>query len=87
MLAHAPKHFGSSYPRTNKISILEVEAIQLVAGLLGVHDVFKDDVGGALGVVCNALTYLADGPKATEKLEEILRRDVVAIVACQSSCL
>ena len=43
---------------TDEISILEIEAIQLVAGLLGIHDIFKHDESGTLGIVRDALTYL-----------------------------
>lgn len=38
---------------------MEVEAVQLVASLLGVHDIFEDDEGGAFGVVGDALADLA----------------------------
>jgi hypothetical protein len=44
---------------TNKISVLEVEAIQLVASRLGIHYVFIDDECCAFGIVGNALTDLA----------------------------
>jgi len=46
--------------RTNEISVLEVEAVELVASRLGVHYVFIDDECGALGVIRDALTYLAE---------------------------
>ena len=42
----------------DEIAILEVEAIQLVAGGFGVHDILVDDEGGALCVVRNALANL-----------------------------
>lgn len=45
--------------RTDEISVLEVEAVQLVASRLCVHHVFIDDEGGALGVVGNTLANLA----------------------------
>lgn len=44
---------------TNEIAILEVESVQLVAGLLGVHNIFIDNKGGALGSVGNSLADLA----------------------------
>ena len=44
---------------TDKVAVLEVEAVELVAGLLRVHYVFIDDEGGALGVGGNALSHLA----------------------------
>ena len=45
--------------RTDEISVLEVEAVELVASRLGVHHVFIDNEGGALGVVGDTLTDLA----------------------------
>lgn len=41
-----------------EVAILEVEAVQLIAGALCVHDIFKDDEGGAFGVVGYALANL-----------------------------
>lgn len=65
----------------DEIAGLEVEAIQLVAGLLGVHDVFEDDECGTLGLWGHALAYLAErtlvrGVGVGEEgfMEEILRR-------------
>lgn len=43
---------------TDEIAILKVEAVQLIAGLLGVHDIFEDDEGGALSGVGDALADL-----------------------------
>ena len=37
---------------------MEVEAIQLVARLLGVHDILVDHKRRTLGVACYPLTYL-----------------------------
>lgn len=45
-------------PHTDQIAVLEVEAIQLVTRLLGIHDIFVDDECGTLGIVCDALTDL-----------------------------
>jgi len=45
--------------RTDEVSILEVEAVELVASRLGIHYVFIDNECRALGVVGDALTYLA----------------------------
>lgn len=47
--------------RTDEIAVLEVEPVQLVAGLLRVHDILVDDEGGAFGVVRDALADLAGG--------------------------
>jgi hypothetical protein len=51
--------------RTNEVSVLEVEAVELVASRLCVHYVFIDDEGGALGVVGDALANLAVLQSAT----------------------
>jgi hypothetical protein len=55
--------------RTNEVSILEVEAVQLVASLLRVGYVFIDNEGGALGVVGDTLSNLANGAKFSEEVE------------------
>jgi hypothetical protein len=47
---------------TNKVTVLEVVTIQLVARLLRVHHVLIDDEGGALGIAGNALPNLAIFP-------------------------
>lgn len=44
---------------TDEIAVLKVEAVQLVASLLGIQYVFIDDEGGALGVGRDALSDLA----------------------------
>lgn len=46
---------------TDKVTALEVEAVQLVARLLRIHDVFIDNESSALCVGCNALADLAAG--------------------------
>lgn len=51
-----PEKDGS---RTDEIAVLEVEAVELVAGLLGIHHILVDDKGSALGVAGNALADLA----------------------------
>jgi hypothetical protein len=43
----------------DEVAVLEVEAVELVAGRLGIHYIFIDDEGSALGVVGNALADLA----------------------------
>lgn len=53
------KHEQIQASLTNKIAVLEVEAVQLVAGLLRIHDILVYDEGGALGVVRNTLSDLA----------------------------
>jgi hypothetical protein len=45
--------------RTDEIAVLEVEAVQLVAGLLGIQDFLVNDECGPLGVVGDALADLA----------------------------
>ena len=44
--------------RTDEISILEVEAVQLIAGLLGIHDVLIHDKCRSLRIVGDTLTDL-----------------------------
>lgn len=48
----------------DKVAILEVEAIQLIAGGFGVHDIFVDDEGGALGIARDALADLPYGAES-----------------------
>jgi hypothetical protein len=43
---------------TNEIAILKVEAVQLIARLLGIHHVLVDDIGGSFGLVGNSLADL-----------------------------
>lgn len=44
---------------TNQVSTLEVEAVQLVAGLFRIHDILIDNESSAFGVGGNALTDLS----------------------------
>lgn len=48
----------STIPRTNKITILEVKAVQLVARLFRIHDVLVHHESGAFGIAGYALPYL-----------------------------
>lgn len=57
----------------DEIAILEVEAIQLIAGGFGVHDIFVDDEGGALCVVRDALADLPSGVLVGRMRRELLR--------------
>ena len=43
----------------DEVAVLEVEAVQLVACGFGVHDIFVDDKGRALGVARDALADLS----------------------------
>lgn len=45
-------------PQTNEISILEVEAVQLVTCLFRVHDIFVNYERGTFGAVGYTLPYL-----------------------------
>lgn len=56
--------------RTDQVSALEVEAIELIACLLGVVYVLVDHECCALGVVGNALTDLAAKGKKGNRLAE-----------------
>ena len=44
-----------------KVAILEVEAIQFVAGRLRIHDILVDNKGSALGIGRDPLADLANG--------------------------
>lgn len=43
---------------TDKISILEIETIQLVTSLLSIHYIFVDNKSSAFGISCNTLPNL-----------------------------
>lgn len=61
-----PAGTGTARRLTDKVTALEVEAVQLVARLLRIHDVFIDDEGSALCVAGNALADLAAGDVSIE---------------------
>jgi len=69
--------------RTDEITVLEVEAVQLVARLLGIHYVFIDNECRSLGVICNSLADLTErsvccmvlGGAARTELDQTFRRD------------
>lgn len=46
--------------RTDKVSVLEVEAVQLLEGVLRVHRIPEDDIGGSLRVDGDALADLTE---------------------------
>lgn len=50
---------GDHHQRTDKVSVLEVEPIELIACLFGVMNVFINHKRGALGVIGNSLSYLS----------------------------
>lgn len=61
-----PVVYAEAYPtllglmvQHDQVSVLEVEAVQFIAGSLGIHDIFVDDESGALGVSSDALANLA----------------------------
>jgi len=64
----------------DEVSVLEVEAIELVAGLFGVYNIFVDNECGTLCVVCDALADLADGTELAKELKEFVGTDVVVEV-------
>ena len=61
----------------DQIPALEIEPVQLVAGLLGVDDVLVHDKRRAFGVVGDALADLAHGAEFAEEVEEFFGRDGV----------
>ena len=80
--------------RTDEITVLEVEAVQLVARLLGIHYVFIDNECRSFGIIRNSLTDLTrwsvccmvlgvmnipNWTKLSEEVEELLWCDVVAV--------
>ena len=64
----------------DQVAVHEVESVQFVAGLLGVHDVVVDDKRGALGGGGGAGADLADGTELAEEVEQGGRIDVVGEV-------
>jgi len=72
----------------NEISVLEVETIQLVTRLLCLHHIFVDDKCGALCVVVDALTDLADCAELAKEVEKLVRGYVIAAerVSKSESC-
>lgn len=50
---------GGARKHTNQVAVLEVEAVQLVAGLLCVHDILVNDKGCPLGSGGDALADLS----------------------------
>lgn len=44
---------------TDEIAVLKVEAVQLVAGLLRIHDILVDNESGAFRVIGNSLANLS----------------------------
>jgi hypothetical protein len=74
------RHFLRLVVQHHEIPIHEVEAVQLVTGLLGVHHVVVDDERSALGGGGGAGADLADGAEFAEEVEERRRVDVVGEV-------
>lgn len=64
----------------NQIPIHEVEAVQLVTRLFGVHDIFIDHIRCAFSLVVCARADLSNGPKLAEEIEECGCVDVVGEV-------
>lgn len=59
-----PWETSAGESHTDKVAILEIEAIQLIASCFCVHDVLINDKSGAFGVVGNSLADLAGGTLA-----------------------
>lgn len=57
---------GDGSRLTDKVTTLEIEAVQLVARLLRIHDVFIDNEGSSLCVARDALADLATGDVSIE---------------------
>lgn len=52
--------------QNNQVTVLEIEAVELVAGLFCIHYVFIDNEGCAFGVVGDALADLSVKKSASE---------------------
>ena len=52
---------------TNKVSVLEVEPVELIASLFGVVDVLVNDECGSLGRVGNTLADLSNDKMASQQ--------------------
>ena len=63
--------------QNHQVSVHEVEPVELIASLLGVHDVVIDHERGALGRSGGACADLANGPEFAEEIKEGGRVDVV----------
>lgn len=55
--------------QSNKISLLEVKAIQLLACDLSIHDILVDNEAGSFGIVGGALSNLANGAVISKQVE------------------
>ena len=64
----------------DEVSVLEVEAVELVAGLFGVYNIFVDDECGAFCVVGDAMADLTNGTEFAKQLKEFIGTDVVVEV-------
>lgn len=62
----------------HEVSVLEVEPIQLVTRLFGLHHILVDDERGALGVVVDPLSDLPNRAKFAKEIEELVGGYVVA---------
>ena len=57
----------------DEVAVLEIEAVEFVAGLFGVYNILVDDECGALCVVGDALTDLTDSSLAQGRAESSKR--------------
>jgi hypothetical protein len=69
-ILRAPGHLLGLVVEHDEVAVHEVEAVELVARLLGVGHLVVHDKGGALGRRRVALPDLADGAEFAEELEE-----------------
>lgn len=63
--------------KDDKISILKVEAVQLVTGLLRIHDIFVDYKDCPFSSICGALTDLSNGAEFAKEIEQLLGADII----------
>lgn len=70
-------HFFGLVVQYHQVTIHEVEAVELVTGLLRVHYVFVDHKGCSFGLVVRTGADLADGTELAEEVEQSGGVDVV----------
>lgn len=66
-------HFIGLVVQDHEVAVLEVEAVQLVAGTLCIHDIFVDDESGSLGICRDSLADLTE-KKLVLALSRVVRR-------------
>lgn len=71
----------------DKVTVLEVKPVELVASRLGIHYVFIDNEGSALCVVGDSLADLTYRAELAKEIEELFGCDVEAQVLYKESSI